>query len=84
VRQAGWPKSGLFKLVVLSVGHCVAKVDEELCQASLSCSIVAKHVGKGGISEWFGQTLAQGLPGSVVIAQPGKLNVNARPNIGRF
>ena len=64
----------LLELVILCVGDCVAKVDEQLGKASFRGGIVAQHVGKRGISKRLWKTLSKGLAGAVIVAQPIQLS----------
>lgn len=58
------------ELIILSIADGVTQVDQELGKASLGGCIVSKNIGKRRIAEWFGETLSQGLAGTVVIAEP--------------
>lgn len=52
-----------------AVGHVVREINEELCKAAFCGCVIAKDGGEGGIPEWFGKTLTQGLPGSAIVTQ---------------
>lgn len=54
-----------------AVGHVVREINEKLCKAALRGCVIAEDGGEGGIPEWFGKTLTQGLPGSAVVTQAG-------------
>lgn len=54
-----------------AVGNVVREVNEELCEAAFRGCVIAEDGGEGGIPEWFGKTLTQGLPGSAVVTQAG-------------
>jgi hypothetical protein len=47
----------------------LGQVDEQLDEAALSRGVVAEHVGKGGVTEWLREALAQSLAGASVVAQ---------------
>lgn len=47
----------------------LGQVDQQLHEAALGRSIVAQHVGEGGIAERLGEALAQGLASASVVAQ---------------
>jgi hypothetical protein len=53
----------------IGLGRGVREVDEQLCETALGGSVVAEDVGKGGVTEWLGETLAKGLAGAIIIAQ---------------
>lgn len=60
----------LVEMVAGWVGDTITKIDQQLSQAALSCGVVAEHGGEGGVSEWFGEALAEGLAGAVVVTEP--------------
>ena len=56
---------------VAGIDNVIREVDQELCQATLSRRIVPEYGRKGGVSEGFGETLAQSLSRAGIVAQPG-------------
>lgn len=52
------------------VYNIIREIDQKLREATLSCRVVAENRGKSPVSEWFGETLAEGLAGAGVVAQP--------------
>ena len=72
LKEVGLPRPvrELLELVVLVLGDCVAQVDQELCEASLSGCIVSEDCRESRVSERFWQTLTESLSCSVVVAEP--------------
>ena len=66
----------LLKLIILGVAYGVAQINEELGEASLRSRIVSENVGEGGISKGLREALAEGLTGSVIVAQSDHLLAN--------
>lgn len=57
---------------MLRVGDVVTEIDEELGEASLCCGVVTEDGLESCVAEGFGEALAQGFAGSVVVAQSGR------------
>lgn len=49
--------------------YVVGEVDEQLGEATLGGSIVAKGCGEGGIAEGLGKALTESLTGTGIVAQ---------------
>lgn len=58
-----------FKLVILVVRDVVAEVDQQLRQAPLRRRVISENGREGCVAQRFRQTLAQGLPGTVIVAE---------------
>lgn len=56
-------------MVAGRIHNVIRQVDQQLCQASLSCGIVTEHRGEGRITQGFGETLAKRFPSPCVVAQ---------------
>ena len=60
---------------MVGVDHIVRKIDEQLSQATFRGRVVAEHGGKGSIAQRFGETLAESLPSSRIVAQTTPLEL---------
>ena len=56
-------------LLSLCISDIIAQIDQQLGQTSLGGGVIAEDGLKGGVAERFGETLAEGFAGAVVVAQ---------------
>lgn len=64
----------MHELLVVRGIDVVREVDEELCEATLGCSVIAEDRGESSIAERLGEALAQSFASASVITQT--LNVS--------